>query len=123
MMPVVNAAGNAGPHLFLFKGTRLPYRSVIQWGSVVEETPACKMPHGSTLVLRAEKGGVDYLNFMNWAADFVKCIKPLTRHGRKGLLIDDAYRAHISLHVLETLHKMSVVVYASPAHTFDKTQP
>ena len=89
----------------------------------MEETPACKLPHGSTLALRAENGGVDSLNFINWAKDFVKYIKPLTRHERKVPLIYDAYRAHISLQVLEILHTNNVFVYALPVHTSGKPQP
>ena len=71
MMPVISANGQAGPLLFVFKGNKLPYRTVARGGIDVEETAACNLPYKSRLALRANNGPVDTEHFMKWAQKFV----------------------------------------------------
>ena len=123
MMPVINAFGQSGPPLFVFKGTKMPYRTVLKGGIVVEETPACNLPFKSTVALRAENGAVDTANFVKWAHTFVEFTNDLRCNNRKVLLIYDGYRSHLSLQVLELFHLNDIIVYALPAHTSGKTQP
>lgn len=123
MMPVVSAAGETGPVLFVFKGSALPYREVSRGSTVVTETFADYLPRGAVITTRADCGGVNSNNFYLWAQHFVAHIAPLTNGGRKVLLIYDAYRAHMTLRVLEFFDKNNVVAYALPAHTSGKTQP
>lgn len=123
MMPVISAAGDSGPTLFVFKGTRLPYRNVARGGHVVAETYADYLPRDAVISTRADHGGVNADNFFQWATRFVAHIEDLTNGGRKVLLVLDAYRAHMTMRVLEYLDKNNVVVYALPAHTSGKTQP
>eukprot|EP00171_Calliarthron_tuberculosum_P001518 IDg1518t1 len=123
MMPVVSAAGETGPTLFVFKGCSLPFREVVRGGSVVVETVADQLPRNAVVATRADSGGVDSGNFFLWATHFVRYMAPLTAGGRKVLLVYDAYRAHMSLRVLELLDANNIVAYALPAHTSAKTQP
>ena len=123
MMPIISATGSCAPPLFVFKGSRLPCRTVRVGNQTVDETPACKLPPGFTLALRTENGSVDTVNFLNWAYNFVDHVKHLRANNRKVLLIYDAYRAHISLEVLELFLSNNIIVYALPAHSSGKTQP
>eukprot|EP00171_Calliarthron_tuberculosum_P006070 IDg6070t1 len=123
MMPVISAAGEAGPVLFAFKGSTLPYREVVCGRDVVVETLADRLPRTAVVTTRAECGGVDSGNFYLWATHFVAFIAPLTAGGRKVLLLYDGYRAHMTLRVLELFDRHNIVAYALPAHTSGKTQP
>eukprot|EP00171_Calliarthron_tuberculosum_P002526 IDg2526t1 len=123
MMPVVSAAGDYGPTLFVFKGRALPYRSVVRGGHVVAETYAEYLPRNAVISTRDDRGGVDGDNFLQWAKLFVAHVKDLTAGGRKVLLTYDAYRSHMTLRALELFEKNNVQVYALPAHTSGKTQP
>ncbi len=124
MMPIISADGSCASPLFVFKGSRLPYRTVRVGNQTVDKTPACKPPPGSTLALRTENGSVDTVNFLNWAYNFVDHVKHFTANSRKILLIYDAYRAHISLEVLELFFlSNNIIVYALSAHSSGKTQP
>ena len=121
MMPIVSAAGEAAPPLFVFKGSRVPFRTVLRAGRIVDETPISNLPLRSTVALRQENGGVDTQNFRNWANKFVLFVAELTANDRKVLLIYDGYRAHLSVEVLEIFANNNIVVYALPAHTSEKT--
>eukprot|EP00171_Calliarthron_tuberculosum_P002273 IDg2273t1 len=123
MMPVISAAGQCGPTLFIFKGQRMPYREVLRHGVAHVQTYADLLPRGSVMAFREERGGVDTKNFLGWARLFVDSVRDLTANGRKVLLIFDAYRSHMSLQVIQLFHDNGVVVYALPAHTSGKTQP
>eukprot|EP00171_Calliarthron_tuberculosum_P005712 IDg5712t1 len=123
MLPVVSAAGDAGPPLFVFKGSRAPFRNVLVNGAVYQQTYASMLPRGSVVAMREKVGGVDTTNFYNWALLFIESVRDLTANGRKVLLTYDAYRAHMSLPVLELFDRKGIVVYALPAHTSGKTQP
>eukprot|EP00171_Calliarthron_tuberculosum_P001354 IDg1354t1 len=123
MMPIINAAGEAGPVLFVFKGKALPYRNVLRGGSIRSETLASYLPRGAMLACREECGGVDAANFLNWSKAFVESVRDLTANGRKVLLTYDGYRSHMSLAVLELFQSNGIVIYALPAHTSGKTQP
>jgi len=123
MMAIISAAGESGPPLFVFKGSRMPYRTVLKNGVAVDDTPACNLPPRSCVALRLENGGVDSENFRNWALRFVTFVSDLTEGGRKVLLTYDAYRAHLSLEVLELFSANNIIVYAVPAHTSGKSQP
>lgn len=123
MLPVISAAGQLGPTLFIFKGQNMPYRKVLRGGEVLVETYADPLPRGSVLAFREERGGVDTKNFLEWARIFVSSVRDLTTNGRKVLLIYDAYRSHLSLQVLRLFRDNGVVVYALPAHSSGKTQP
>ena len=95
---------------------------MVREGIEFEESPASLLPQDSVVAVRKENGGVDSVNFRNWAVRFVEDLKVRASTG-KVLLIYDGYRAHLSLHVLERLLNGNVVVYALPAHTSGKTQP
>ena len=123
VMPVISAAGTAGPPLFVLKWKRIPYRTWLRNGRIVYETPASRLPHKAVVAFRAELGGVDSDNFANWARVFVESIHDLLKEGRKVLVVYDGYRWHLSLRVLEFFHDRNVVLYALPADTSGKTQP
>lgn len=123
MMPVVSAAGDCGPTLFVFKGTNVPYRNVLRNGVVVTETYSTFLPRGAVVAMREKRGGVDSTNFLSWAKEFVSHVRDLTAGGRKILLIYDAYRSHMTLAVLELFRDNNIEVLALPAHTSGKTQP
>lgn len=123
MLPVISAAGQNGPTLFIFKGRRMPYRQILRRGVVHTETFAELLPRGSLIAFREERGGVDTKNFFEWARIFVHSVRDLTANGRKVLLIYDAYRSHLSLQVLQLFRDNGVIAYALPAHTSGKTQP
>lgn len=123
LMPVVSAAGDVGPPLFVFKGTSLPYRNVIENGNIVTQTYTTYLPRGACVAMRAEGGGIDIANFLSWAQLFVSSVKDLTSNGRKVLLTYDGYAAHMSLPVLQLFRTNNIVVYALPAHTSGKLQP
>ena len=123
IMPVISASGETAPPLFLFKGLRLPYRTLLGNGEVITETPLSKLPSGSLGAMREENGGIDTARFMDWGFSFVDHVEPLTQEGRKVLLIYDGYRAHLSLAILELFERNNIIVYVLPAHTSGKTQP
>jgi len=123
VMAVVSAAGDTAPPLFVFKGARLPYRVVEEAGKEVVQTYSTFLPRGSAVAMRDQNGGVDSENFYQWARLFVESVKDLTSNGRKLLLTYDAYRAHLSLRVLELFLANGIIVYALPAHTSGKLQP
>ena len=91
-------------------------------GSVVE-TYADSLPRRSIVTMGEEVGGVDSINVLNWAVQFLQDNKDLTVNNRKLILIYDGYRSHMSVPVLEILHKHNTIDYALPAHTSGKTQP
>ena len=95
LMPVISAAGTAGPPLYVLTGKQIPYRTGLRNGRVVYETPASRLPHKAAVALRAELGGVDSDNFANWACVFVESIQDLLKDGRKVLLVYDGYRSHL----------------------------
>lgn len=123
MMPEISAAGDHGPPLFVMKGTKIPYRSVIRNGIELQESPPSNLPRHSVLAMREENGGVDRFNFFAWARSFVNYASELTENERKVLLTYDGYQSHLSLNVLELLQSNNVIVYALPSHTSGKTQP
>ena len=122
-MPVVSAAGKMGPTLFGFKGKHLPHRKVLRDGKVWMEGLAELLPRHSLVTSREKVGGVDKLNFKEWAYEFIVHVRDLISNGLQVLLIYDAYRSHMSLEVLQLFEDHGVVVYALPAHTSGKTQP
>lgn len=123
VMAIMNARGDTGPPLFVFKGARPPYRQVVVNGRICTETYASHIPKGSVIAMRDGVGGVDSVNFLAWAKRFVEHVRPLTEKNRKVLLMFDAYRAPLSLAVLELFHENGAIVYAIPAHASGKTQP
>lgn len=82
VMPVVSAAGDFGPTLFVSKGKALPYRNVVRGGHVVAESYADYLPRNAVISTRDERGGVDSDNFFQWAKLFVEHVKDLTAGGR-----------------------------------------
>ena len=89
VMPVISAAGTAGPPLFVLKGKQIPYRTELRNGRFVYETPASRLRHKAVVALRAELGGVDSESFANWARVFVESLQDLLKDGRKVLLVYD----------------------------------
>eukprot|EP00171_Calliarthron_tuberculosum_P014008 IDg14008t1 len=59
MQPMVSAAADVGPSLFIFKGTHLPYRIVVRKGFDEVETYPPFLPTNSLITCCAEFGGVD----------------------------------------------------------------
>lgn len=47
-----------------FKGTRQPYRTFLQNGEILRETPPSKLPPGAMVATREENGGIDTALFM-----------------------------------------------------------
>eukprot|EP00178_Gracilaria_changii_P018579 TRINITY_DN531_c0_g1_i1.p1 TRINITY_DN531_c0_g1~~TRINITY_DN531_c0_g1_i1.p1 ORF type:complete len:353 (+),score=29.71 TRINITY_DN531_c0_g1_i1:40-1059(+) len=116
MMPVVSAAGDCGPLLVVVKGSRIPYRTVLKNGVAIQEAPTVSLPRNAVIATRCDTGGVDSVNFKAWAQRFVAYVHSLTINGRKVLLVYDAYRAHLSLEVLELFHQNNIIVTHYP-HT------
>jgi len=123
VMPCVNAGGEIGPTLYVFKGQKMPYREVVVGGKLVVETFATHLPRNSVVTMREKVAGVDSNSFFQWAEMFCKFVEPQTAGGRKVLLTYDGYRSHLSLRVLEMFQKNNIIVYSLPAHTSGKTQP
>ena len=123
MLSAVNYADETVPLMLVFKGSRLPYRVVVQEGiNTVQRYAGC-LPRESIVSRRCEGGGVDIKIFLEWCEHFICNVRDLTRGGRKLLLILDGYRSHMSLAALEAFDFNNVIVYALPAHTSGKTQP
>ena len=62
LMAVINAEGETGPPLFVFKGVRLPYRVVLGAGREEVQICATYLPRGARVVMREQNGGVDSEN-------------------------------------------------------------
>ena len=120
MMPVISAAGEAGPPLFVIKEKRMAYRNVLRNGKTYIESPVSTLPRRSVLATGIEAGAVDSMNFLSWSDSFTEFTKDLRDEGRKVLLIYDGYRSHFSLQVLEEFYKNRVILYALPSHTSEK---
>eukprot|EP00171_Calliarthron_tuberculosum_P008804 IDg8804t1 len=101
MLPVVSAAGNYSPTLFVFRGRVLPYSNVRRDRQIITETYADFLPRGSAVAVHDEVGGMDSSNIFNWAKLLADHVRDLTVNGRKSLLVYDGYRSHMSLRVLE----------------------
>ena len=123
MIPAICANGDAMKPLFVFKGSRLPFRQVVRDGITTTDSVADFLPSEYLLACRQENGGVNTEIFYNWAIHFVKHVQQHTPNGHKTLLIFDGCRSHMSLKVINYLHHNNVIVYALPAHTSGKTQP
>ena len=122
-MPVISAAGDAGPCLFVLKESQQPYRCITDYRTPKIDTLANHLPSSAVVAMRPEGGGVDQYNFLEWARHFVSHVKGLTTNGRKVLLIYDGYRSHMSLQVLQLFALSNIVVYTLPAHSSGKLQP
>lgn len=124
LLACISAAGEAVCPLWVFKGTRLPFRVIRnENGEISTQSAAHLLPPDSLLGTRKEKGGIDSSLFAQWAEYFVRTVRHLTNGNRKVLLIYDACRAHMTLHALSILRKGNIEVYALPAHTSGFTQP
>lgn len=70
LLPVINAAGDTGPPLFVLKEAALPYRKVLIKGKVQLETYGSHLPRGAVVAMRCEQGGVDsmhkYCDVVRW---------------------------------------------------------
>lgn len=97
LMRVISASGAFASPLFIFKGTRLSYRTVLQNGEILTEMPLSKLPPGAMDARREENSGTDTARFMDRGYSFVDHVEPLTKDGKKVLLIYGGYRAHLSL--------------------------
>ena len=119
----ISAAGETALPLFVFKGIKFPYRQVLVDAEVQVESYGTHLPRGAIIAVRNEVGGVDSSSFYSWAVSFVESVRDLTKGGRELLLTYDAYRAHLSLRVLELFKDNGIIVYAIPARTSGKLQP
>lgn len=108
--------------LFIFSGTREPYQQIVTHGHVQVENNSSCLTHGSFVCVREDIGGVNSDFFYQWALNFVNHVKGLTLNGREVLLTYDGYCSHMSVRALQLFDSNEVVVYALPAHTFDRTQ-
>ena len=109
--------------MFVFDGTRVPYRKVLNDGKEWVETLVDYLPRGAEIITREKVAGVDSDNFVRYSKRFVNDVSDLTEKGRKMLLLYDGYRSHMMLRALEILHEGGVIAYALPAHTSGLTQP
>ena len=78
-MPIRSASGSRALPLFLFKGTKLPFRAVLKFGCVTTQAPIPWLPSGATAVTREENGGIDINFFLELAYTFVD--DPLNANG------------------------------------------
>ena len=85
-MAVINADGETGPPLFVFKGVRLPYRVVLGAGGEEVQTYATYLPREARVAMREQKGGVDSEKFYRCGLQFVDSVRDLTAGNRKVLL-------------------------------------
>lgn len=58
VLPSVSATGDMGPSLFIFKGTYLPYRQVIN-GKARIETLSSHLPRGAPMHMRESVSSID----------------------------------------------------------------
>lgn len=63
MLSCVSAAGDTAPPLFVFKGERHQYLTVLIGGKEQIETYNTHLPRGAVVAVRKECGGVDSQNF------------------------------------------------------------
>lgn len=77
---------------------------------------------GAMIATQAKTVGIDSVMFLSWSHGLVRNVSELTYKRRKVLLIDDAYRAHIFIDVLELFYKMKVIPYELPWHVSGKMQ-
>ena len=61
--------------------------------------------------------------FFVWAKHFVRSFADLTANDRKIILTFDAYRARMSLRVLQLFFSNGIIAYALPAHSSSTLQP
>ena len=101
LMPVVNAAGEAGPCLFDFEGSQLPFRNIVVGDHIQTGTPTSDLPTQSVVRIEPGSPGVKNESFLSWAKCFTSYIAHLLRDGRKVLSIYDGYRSHLSLELIE----------------------
>ena len=101
----------------------MPFRNIIVDGQVVVDTYASHLPRHSCVAMRPEGDGVDAINYIHWAENFVEHVKDLTQNGRKLLLTYDGYRSHMTLSVLDLFAKNNIIVYCLPANTSGMLQP
>lgn len=114
-MPVLFASSVAGRLPFVFRGIRIPYRSVKNSESVHFGIDGDFIPPGSMVNTREKVATVNKHRFLRCAVHFVEDIKNLTENKHKVLLTYEGYRIRMyssSLHVNE-----GVIVYCLPAHT------
>eukprot|EP00171_Calliarthron_tuberculosum_P017875 IDg17875t1 len=95
MIHVLCAYGETGPVLFVLMGSILPYREVLRESTVMTKT---------------------YADHLSWEQSSLRAPTVV-------LLVYNAYRADMTLRVLEFFKKINVVAYAFPAHMTGKTQP
>lgn len=122
-LPSISAAGDIGPCMYIFKGTRLPFRQILVDGEVHTETLTSYLPRHSMVYMREEVASIDGGSFFQFAKRFTDHVSDLTNGGRHVLLTFDACRSHMTLQTLEHFRQHNVIVYALPANTSGKTQP
>ena len=66
-MPCVNAQGDFAPTLLVFKGSRLPYRQVLNHFNHQVETLSDCLPRGSLVYMRRDGCGVNSESFYECA--------------------------------------------------------
>ena len=93
-MPSIAAGGSTHIPLFVFKGSRIPFRQVVVNGVTKLDSYAERLPRGALVTVRENTGGVDTTNFYSWALQFVSLVKGSHGMNRKVLLIYDGYRHH-----------------------------
>lgn len=123
VLPSINAAGDLGPCLFIFKGAHLPYREVQVDGKTHVQTLSTFLPRHAFVRMRPETASIDGDSFFDFAKRFTEHVADLTSDGRHVLLTFDACRSHMTLKALQHFRDNRVIVYALPAHTSGKTQP
>ena len=115
--------GLLSPPLFVFKGSRIPYHTIFVNGRETVETYADHLTRNACITVRDKVGSVDSTNFVFWATHFARSLVDLTANGRKIILTFDAYRAHMSLRVLNLFSEHRVIAYALSAYSSSALQP
>lgn len=123
MLPVVSAAGETGPLLFIFKGVWLPHRKVLVDGVTRTETVSSNLPRVALVYMREESAKIDSNSFYQFSRLFTAYVRELTENGRHVLLPFDACRSNMSLRAFEHFRENNIIIYALPAHSSKKTQP
>ena len=59
IIPCINADGEAGPTLYVIKGSGIPYRTLRKDGKAVVKSVADILPRGALVTIRRHNDGVD----------------------------------------------------------------
>lgn len=106
VLPTVNAAGQAGPYLIIFKGQRL-----------AEELKGNTPPNAMVTV--SANGWIESDIFLQFLRFFVERIPP----ARPQIILLDSHASHVSVDAMKFREENGLVFLTFPAHTTHLLQP